>query len=140
MRRRLLSVATVAGAVALLAGSPATAAPSGSFKGTTTQNRTVTFKVRGNSVQHFSAGITMTCVQAGLEFNAVIPPKALRITGGRFSYAGRDVTDGTNIRIAGTVTGSTVKGTIRMTDSRYNASDATYDSCVGSAKFTAKRR
>lgn len=139
MRRHLLA-ATVAGTVALLAGSPATAAPSGSFKGKTTQNRTVTFKLSGNSIKGFSAGINMMCVQAGLEFNAVVPPNALKLKGGRFSYSGRDVTDGTNIRITGTVTGSTAKGTIRMTDSRYDASSESFDSCVGSAKFTAKRR
>jgi hypothetical protein len=109
---------------------PATAAAPAKFKGKTAQNRTVTFTLKGSTVSNFSAGINMMCVQAGIEFNAVIPPKPLKVSGGKFAYSGRDVTDGTNITINGTVKGRSASGTVKMTDSRYNASDESFDSCT----------
>ena len=136
--RRLLLVTAIAGFT--VAGPAAAATSSGSFKGKTSQKRTITLTVKSGKVTKFSAGINMMCGQSGIEFNAVIPPKALALKGGKFSYSGRDVTDGTNITIKGTVKGVRASGKIKMTDSRYNASDQSFDSCVGSAKWTAKRR
>lgn len=139
MRRPLIAL-SLATALAVGVAAPATAAPSGAFKGTTSQKRTITFTVKGGQVRAFSAGINMMCIQSGIEFNAVIPPRALRIAGGRFSYRGRDKTDGTNIEIKGTVAGRSAGGTIKMTDSRYVATEQSFDSCVGSARWTAKLR
>lgn len=138
MSTRCLPLA-VAASLGLVMAVPALGASS-SYKGKTSQNRVVTFKLAGGKVSAFSAGLTMMCVQSGLEFNAVIPPKALKVTGGRFAYKGRDKIDSTNIEISGRVTGRSVKGKVKMTDSRYNASNQTYDSCVGSATFTATAR
>lgn len=133
----LLAATLAAGtAVPATAAAPAT----GAFKGKTSQKRTISFTVKGGKVRAFSAGLTMMCVQSGLEFNAVIPPKALTISRGRFSYRGRDKTDGTNIEIKGTISGRSASGTIKMTDSRYVATDQSFDSCVGSARWTATRR
>jgi hypothetical protein len=137
MRRSLLLVSLV---LATLAVPVAVAATGGSFKGKTAQNRTLSFTVKGGKVTKFSAGINMMCVQSGIELNAVIPPKALRVKHGRFSYEGRDATDGTNIEITGRLKGKRASGTVRMTDSRYNAASQTFDSCVGSARWTAKAK
>lgn len=135
-----LAVLLVAFALGGPVGAVAAATSSGSFKGKTSQNRTVTFTVKAGKVTRFSAGVNMLCGQSGLEFNAVIPPRALAVSRGRFSYSGRDRTDGTNITIKGTLAGARASGTIRMTDSRYDASNQSFDACVGSARWTARRR
>lgn len=137
MRHLLLPLAA---AGALVAAAPATAATA-TFKGHTGQNRTISFKLKGSQVSGFTAGINMMCIQSGIEFNAVIPPKPLKVSGGAFSYRGRDVTDGTNIVIRGRVKGRSASGTLEMTDSRYDAYHQTFDSCTsGTVKFTAKAK
>jgi hypothetical protein len=137
MRRLLLPVSVAA---ALTLAVPAIAAAPATYKGKTSQNRTVTLTVKAGTVTAFSAGVNMMCNQAGLEFNAAIPPTPIAVKGGRLHYAGRDKIDSVNLVIDGTVKGSTVKGKVKMTDSRYDAYNETYDSCVGSATFTAKAR
>lgn len=128
-------------AVVATAAVPAVAAfKAGSYRGKTSQSRVLTFKVKGGKVTAFSAGVNMMCIQSGIEFNAAIPPGAMKIRGGRFSYRGRDKIDSVNLTIKGTISGSGAKGTLKMTDSRYNAADQSFDSCVGSATWTAKRR
>lgn len=111
------------------------------FKGDTSQNHKVTFEVSGHKVRDFSAGINMYCTESGIEVNAVIPPGSMKLNGQRkFAYKGRDTTDGTNIEIHGRLSksGKKASGKIKMTDSRYNPVDESFDSCVGSATWKAK--
>jgi hypothetical protein len=64
----------------------------------------------------------------------------MRIAGGRFSYEGRDKIDSTNLEISGRISGGRATGRIEMTDSRFDAADQTFDTCIGSARFTATAR
>src|SRR3954465_761096 len=132
-------------AVALCAtaafASPAAAAGGGTkFKGKNEQNRTLSYKVKGGKVRDFVGGVNMFCIGEGIEFNAVIPPGPMKITGGKFSYKGRDKSDSTNIELSGTIKGGKAKGKMSMTDSRYDAYNQTFTSCSGSAKWTAKAK
>lgn len=138
MKRTLilaLAALTVFAAVAVAAPPK-----KGSYKGKTEQNRSITFKVSGGKVKAFSGGVNMICGQSGLEINAVIPPKAMKLKGGRFSYKGRDKVDGNNIEISGRVNGGKASGKLRMTDSRYDAGSQSFDVCAGSAKWKTRRR
>jgi hypothetical protein len=129
---------TALAAIAALA-VPATASAA-KYSGTTKQSRPVTFKVRGGKVHAFQGGVNMFCSQSGIQFNAAIPPRPMKLRGGRFSYKGRDKSDSTNIVIKGKVSGARASGTVQQSDSTYFASSGTFDSCTGSAKWTARRR
>ncbi len=137
MHSRLIAI-IAAGSVFLAA--PAALAGGTSYKGKTDQNRTITFKISGGKVRSFVGGVNMFCIGDGIEFNAAIPPKALKVTGGKFSYKGRDKIDSVNLEISGKVSGSKVKGKLRMTDSRYDAANQEFHPCSGSATFTAKAK
>ena len=84
MKRTLilvLAALTVFAAVAVAAPPK-----KGSYSGKTSQNRAITFKVSGGKVKAFSGGVNMICGQSGLQFDAAIPPGAMKLKGGRFSY------------------------------------------------------
>jgi len=131
----LLSLLAPAGVLAAKKG------PAGKYKGNSEQNRPVTFKIAKGKVKNFEGGINIFCIGQGLEFNAAIPPKAMKLNGKKFSYEGPDKSDSTNIKISGTLKkGAKVKGKITMTDSRYDSYNQTFSSCSGTAKFTAKRQ
>ncbi len=127
-------------AIVILACVPAALAAGSSYKGKTSQNRTITFKISGGKVKSFVGGVNMFCIGDGIEFNAAIPPKAMKIKGGRFAYKGRDKIDSVNLEIAGKVKGSKVTGKLVMTDSRYDAYRQEFHPCAGTSTFTAKAR
>jgi hypothetical protein len=123
----------------VLAGSAVAAAAK--YKGKTEQNRPVTFKKGGGKVKGFEAGINVYCVQSGTYFDAVIPPKAMKIgKDGRFHYKGRDKADGSNIEIDGKIKGKKASGKVNLSSPKYNSSSGTFDSCIGQAKWTAKKQ
>ena len=129
----VLSLALVVPTSGLAAG--------GKYKGKTEQNRPVTFKVSKGKVKSFEGGINVFCIGSGIEFNAVTPPKAMKVKkGGKFSYKGRDKVDGSNIEIKGKVKGGKASGKISMTHTRYDASTRMFQGCSGEAKFKAKRK
>jgi hypothetical protein len=133
--------ATAALTLALTIPAVAPAATGGKYKGKTEQNRPVTFKVSKGKVKSFEAGINVFCIGDGIKFNAVIPPKAMKLKkGGKFSYKGRDRINSANIEIKGRVKGSKASGKISMTYSQYDASTRLFMGCSGEATFKAKRR
>ena len=127
-------------ACSLLLAAPAALAGGTSYKGKTDQNRTVTFKVSGGKVRSFVGGVNMFCVGDGIEFNAAIPPKAMKVKGGKFSYKGRDKIDSVNLEISGKVSAAKVTGKLSMTDSRYDAANQEFHPCSGKATFSAKAK
>ena len=138
-RNRLAATAVLTLALAIPAVAPA--ATGGKYKGKTEQNRPVTFKVSKGKVKSFEAGINVFCIGDGIKFNAVIPPKAMKLKkGGKFSYKGRDKLDSSNIEIKGKVRGGKASGTVSMTYSQYDASTRMFTGCSGVAKFKAKRK
>ncbi len=135
------STALVAVLCALPLALPAPGLGAGAkFKGKTAQNRPVTFKLAGGKVKNFQAGVNVFCIGQGIEFNAAIPPKAMKVKkNGKFSYKGRDKTDGANIEIKGKIAGSTATGKVSMTYSTYDSSSRLFVGCSGEAKYTAKK-
>ena len=136
MRRLTIPLALVAA----LAVTPAAAAPTLKFKGKNEQNRPLSFKLRSGKVVDFVGGINLFCIGEGLQFNAVIPPKALKVTAGRFKYKGDDKEGHGNIEIKGTITGRKAKGRMSMVTTRYSASEGRVISCSGDTRWTAKAR
>jgi hypothetical protein len=132
------SALAVAVACTTLAAPAIAGAPK--YSGTSDQNRPVGFKVKKGKVVNFEGGINMFCIGEGIEFNAVIPPGAMKITDRKFSYEGRDKTDSTNIELNGKLTRKGAKGKMSMTDSRYDAYNQTFSSCSGTAKWTAEKK
>ena len=138
-RNRLAATAALTLALAIPAVAPAAIA--GKYKGKTEQNRPVTFKVSKGKVKVFEAGINVFCIGDGIKFNAVIPPKAMKVKkGGKFAYKGRDKIDSANIEITGRVKGKKASGKISMTYSQYDASSGLFQGCSGKAKWSAKRK
>ena len=124
-----------------LLAAPAAAGLGGAYKGKTEQNRPVTFKVAKGKVKGFTAGINVFCIGEGIKFNAVIPPKALKVRDKKFSYKGRDRVDSSDITINGRfVRGGKVKGKVSMISSTSDSSSGFFVSCSGEAKFTAKKK
>ena len=136
MRRFILPLAVVAA----LAATPAAAAPTLKFKGKNENNRPLTFKLRSGKVVDFVGGINLFCIGEGIQFNAVIPPKAMKVTGGKFKYKGDDKEGNGSIEIKGTITGKKAKGSFSMVTSRYSATEGRVISCSGDTKWTAKAR
>ncbi|HEX8123330.1 MAG TPA: hypothetical protein VF549_18905 [Solirubrobacteraceae bacterium] len=136
MRRFILPLAVVAA----LAATPAAAAPTLKFKGKNENNRPLTFKLRSGKVVDFVGGINLFCIGEGIQFNAVIPPKAMKVTGGKFKYKGDDKEGNGSIEIKGTITGKKAKGSFSMVTSHYSASEGRVISCSGDTKWTAKAK
>jgi hypothetical protein len=137
--RRGLAVCAAIGTSAALLASPGIAASGGKFSGKSSQNRPVSFKLRGGKVRAFTGGVTMYCTQSGYQFNAAIPPKPMKVRGGKFSYKGRDKKDSVDIVIKGKIKGAKASGRLEMTDSTYFASSGTFDTCNGKSTWKAKK-
>jgi hypothetical protein len=122
------AVAAIA-AVALLA--PAGSASAAKYSGESEQSRPVDFKVKGGKVRGFVAGVNLFCIGRGIEFNAAIPPRPMKIKArGKFAYKGDDKQGQASIEITGKVKGKTASGKVSMTRS----------GCSGTAKWTARRK
>lgn len=135
------AAAIAALSLALTIPAVAPAATGGKYKGKTEQSRPITFRVSKGKVKSFEGGINVFCIGSGIEFNAVIPPKAMKLKkGGKFSYKGRDKIDSANIEIKGRVKGKKASGKISMTHTRYDGSTGMFQGCSGEAKFKAKRK
>ena len=135
MRRLLLPLALCAA----LAAAPAAAAPTLKFRGKNENNRPLAFKVRSGKVVDFVGGINLFCIGEGIQFNAVIPPKAIRIKGGKFKYVGDDKNED-SIAIRGRIKGRKASGRISMVTTRYSATEQRVISCSGDTKWSAKRK
>jgi hypothetical protein len=134
-----LAVLAIASALALAA--PAAAGSGTAFKGKTDRNQRVGFKLSGGKVKDFAATVFVICGDGDNTFNAVIPPKPLKVKGGKFSYKGRDRVDGANIEIRGSIKGGKAKGTVSMTDTNYSVTDQSIYACTsGTPKWTAKAK
>jgi hypothetical protein len=122
------SAVTLVAAFALLAPGAASAAK---YSGESEQSRPVNFKVKSGKVRNFVAGVNLFCIGRGLEFNAAIPPKAMKIKAkGKFSYKGDDKEGSASIEITGKVRGGNASGKVSMVK----------NGCSGTAKWTAKRK
>jgi hypothetical protein len=119
---------------------PAASASAASYKGKTNQNRPVTFKLSGGKVKSFTGGVNLFCVGSGIEFNAVIPPKPLKVKNGKFSYKGRDKIDSADIVIKGKISGSKASGSLSMQHTKYDSSTRLFQPCSGKAKWSAKKK
>ncbi len=135
MRRLLLPLLLIGS----LAAAPAVAATL-KFSGKNENNRPLSFKVRSGKVVDFVGGINLFCIGEGIQFNAVIPPKAMRVRGGRFSYKGDDKEGNATIEIKGTISGRRARGRFSMVKSHYSASEGRVISCSGDTKWTARAR
>ena len=138
MRRFPLPLLAVV--LAALVIAPVALAAGGKFKGKNENNRTLTFKVKGGKVVDFVGGINLFCIGEGIQFNAVIPPKAMKIRGGKFKYKGDDKEGNGSIEIRGTITGKRAKGSFSMVTTRYSATESRVISCSGDTKWTAKAK
>jgi hypothetical protein len=136
---RILALLAAFLACAALVVAPGLAAGGKKYKGKTAHNRPIGFKVKGRKVVKFVAGINLFCTGKGIEFNAVIPPHAMKLRkGGRFRYKGKDKEKSATIEIHGRVKGEKAKGTVYMFHSWYD--NGTFQPCEGKAKWHAKRR
>ena len=136
MRRILLPLTLIAA----LAAAPAAAAPTLKFSGKNENNRKLTFKLKSGKVVDFVGGINLFCIGEGIQFNAVIPPKAMKVTGGKFKYKGDDKQGDGSIEITGRITGKRAKGRMSMVTTRYSATEGRVISCSGDTKWTARAR
>ncbi|HEX2085749.1 MAG TPA: hypothetical protein VHF89_08710 [Solirubrobacteraceae bacterium] len=137
--RRLPLLAAVA-ATATLAAAPAAAAPTLKFKGKNDQNRPLTFKLRNGKVVDFVGGVNLFCIGEGIQFNAAIPPRAMRVTNGRFRYKGNDKEGNSTIEISGRINGRRANGKLGMVSSRYSSSEGRVISCSADTKWNARAR
>ena len=110
------------------------------FSGKSKQNLPVKFKVRGGKVRAFYGNINMFCIQAGTIFDVVHPPRAMRISGGKFSYKGKVRQGTTPIKVSGRINGRRANGKIQMSTSRYSIVTSSTQPCLGTAKWTAKAK
>ena len=136
MRRFILPLALIGA----LAAAPAAAAPTLRFKGKNENNRPLTFKLRSAKVVDFVGGINLFCIGEGIQFNAVIPPRAMKVNGGKFRYKGDDKEGNGSIEINGTITGKRARGRMSMVTTRYSATEGRVISCSGDTKWTARAR
>ena len=136
MRRLILPLALVGA----LAAAPAAAAPTLRFKGKNDQNRPLTFKLRSGKVVDFVGGVNLFCIGEGIQFNAAIPPRAMRVRNGRFRYKGEDKEGNSTLEITGRIDGRRARGTLNMVSSRYSSSEGRVISCSGDTKWNARAR
>ncbi|HEX8204655.1 MAG TPA: hypothetical protein VF587_01205 [Solirubrobacteraceae bacterium] len=137
---RRISLLAALAAVSLLAVAPAAAAPTKRFSGKNDQNRPLNFKVRSGKVVDFVGGVNLFCIGEGIQFNAAIPPKAMRVRNGRFKYKGDDKEGNGSLEIAGRITGRRAKGTLAMVTSRYSSSEGRVISCSADTKWNARQK
>ena len=116
--------------------APDTGPMAGTYAGQTAQQRPVGFVVEGNEIKNFEAGVNTWCstmYNQRVVFDAIANVPALPIgSDGTFSYTG-DETNG-NIKIVGSVTGSTATGTVGMNrgDTNYSGGQMYFGSCSAS--------
>jgi len=128
MPTRTAAIALTALAIVV---APVSAASAAKYSGKSEQSRPVDFKVKGGKVKGFVAGVNLFCIGRGIEFNAAIPPRPMKLKkGGKFSYKGDDKQGQASLEISGKVKGKNASGTVSMTRS----------GCSGTAKWTAKRK
>ena len=137
--RRLPLLAALA-AAACLAVAPAAAAPTLTFKGKNNQNRPLSFKLRSGKVVGFEGGVNLFCIGEGIQFNTAIPPRAMKVTNGRFKYEGKDKQGNSTIDITGRITGRRASGKLGMVSSHYSSSQGRVISCSGDTRWTARAR
>jgi hypothetical protein len=108
----------------------------GTYSGQTEQQRPVGFVVEGNEIKTFEAGVNTWCTTMynnRVVFDAIanVPPMPIG-SDGAFSYTG-DETNG-NIKINGSITGSTATGTVGMNrgDTNYSGGQMYFGSCSAS--------
>jgi hypothetical protein len=135
--RLLLPTLTI---VALLAVTPAAAAPTLKFRGKNDQNRPLTFKLRSGKVVDFVGGVNLFCIGEGIQFNAAIPPRAMRVRNGRFRYEGKDKEGNSTLEITGRINGRRANGKLGMVSSRYSSSEGRVISCSADTKWNARAR
>jgi hypothetical protein len=134
--RRLLALPL---ALLLLGGPAAAAAINGKYKGSTDQNRAVTFTIKGGKVRAFQAGVMTYCSTPGnsrFQTDAIANLPAIAIKGSRFDYK----TD--EVEVHGRIKGRKVTGKVSLWrgDSNYQNGQVMFGSCSASdRKFTAKR-
>ena len=138
MRRLSLLAALVAACT--LAVAPAAAAPTKRFSGKNDQNRPLNFKVRSGKVVDFVGGINLFCIGEGIQFNAVIPPRSMRVRGGKFKYKGDDKEGNGSIEITGRIIGRRARGTLTMVTTRYSSSEGRVISCSADTKWNARQK
>ena len=138
MRRLPLLAALVAALT--LAVAPAAAAPTKRFSGKNDQNRPLNFKVRSGKVVDFVGGVNLFCIGEGIQFNAAIPPRAMRIRNGRFKYEGDDKEGNATIEITGRISGRRASGKLAMVKSHYSSSEGRVISCSADTKWNARQR
>ena len=138
MRRFPLPLVAVVLAALLLA--PVAVAATKSYKGKNENNRPLTFKLRSGKVVDFVGGINLFCIGEGIQFNAVIPPKAMKVTAGRFKYKGDDKEGNGSIEITGRIRGKRANGRMSMVTTRYSATEGRVISCSADTKWSAKAR
>lgn len=138
--RPLLPTAAALAVAASLAVAPAAAAPTLKFSGKNDQNRPLNFKLRSGKVVDFVGGVNLFCIGEGMQFNAAIPPKGMKVTNGRFKYKGDDKEGNSTLEISGRVKGKRANGKLAMTNSHYDASEARVVSCSGDTKWSAKAK
>ena len=135
--RRLLLPLTLVVALAVV---PLAAAATQKFSGKNENNRSLSFKVRSGKVVDFVGGINLFCIGEGIQFNAVIPPKAMRVKAQKFRYEGDDKQGDGSIEIKGTIAGKRARGSFSMVTTRYSASEGRVISCSGDTKWTARAK
>ena len=137
-----MSVLLAATALSGLAG----AAEAATYKGKTKQNRPIKFKVKKGKVRAFVGGITLSCFEEGTptrtEFNAIRPPKAIRIKKERFKYQGTDKAGTGTIYIKGKIKGKKASGRMWMTHNTLKSFPfpGHFELCSAKTKWKARAR
>jgi hypothetical protein len=125
MRLHLIAIVVAAATLALPA-----AASAAKYSGKSEQSRPIDFKVRGGKVRGFVGGVNLFCIGRGLQFDAAIPPRPMKLKGRKFSYKGDDKQGTASLEISGKVNGANASGTVSMVR----------NGCSGTAKWTARRK
>ena len=136
MRRILLAIALLS-----VVAAPVAVAATKRFAGKNEQNRPLSFKVRSGKVVDFVGVITTFCNGGGGPYyDEVIPPRAMKVTNGRFKYKGEHRDTLSSIEIAGRITGSTAKGRMSMDTHHLEQGEGRFYTCSADTKWSAKLR
>lgn len=131
--------------LALMAVPAHAASNNGSYKGSTEQNRAVTFTIKKGKVLQFQAGVGAWCSTQGnqrLLTDAIANLPAIPIKGGRFDHVWED--DAGEGEVHGRIgKGGKVTGTVSLWrgDSNYENGQMYFGGCsADDLKFTAKKK
>ena len=120
--------------IALAVAAVAAAATRHTYKGRTSQGSAVSFSIKGRTLTNLRFSITLNCPDGTTVPESESGFQAIRINSkGRFSD--RQVGKSDDVRTSGTVKGTRVTGTVRVTDKV----SKTVTCGPGSATFTATR-